>query len=741
MPRRAKGDFLSPYHFKKLQLELRLTFDGKYDQDHPFPKRLIVELSNKEIPGAPSFGTLNAFFTESDSAKDWFEEWIMTYLCQQLPEKDENYSWELYQAENSVPEEFKKLEGGYLDSPDWHERVTDWILKDLTDLGSSQSDHIHQNSTNTNDNDKDSESSSISHGESEATVMGGKNEKEQKVEPSRYDIVADKIILAIKKLSERHVLGLIITSIGVLIALIALIVHWPEQSLKEDAKSKKGQKRLTVPDHTKLRGSNRDDSFHVVVLKLRATAKCSDEPKYIQQDIKLKLDDVITKDESIIVDTLDIMGVDLMNYQRDSLGRALRCDILIWGKYKDKCYKPTSVTMYWASFIGNKEYIEYAQSLILNTDADSLEEEYSIAMSHIVNIVLGEKYIKNKDFEGAFTTYNQMLEAHPECALAPVKQAKLYAKFNKLSHQDYYSVLQKAYSVDSGDFSLNQLMGLWYTASQDYTKALHYYNKMHVEGGSGNAYYYYSIGELEYLRRNYEKAKEHLVLAAELKPNNPHILSLLGSCYISLGEDTTKAVELHERAYKLAPRNVYIMRHLANAYWQVFRDLSSAREMAKKAFELDPTNWQNVVEYAELCFKKKDTVNEIPLRGRSLFIWYLKHNSEDNAIRNALAGYYMKTLKIDSCVYHLKKALENDTINYFIYLNLATVLWNFRRDSEAFQYYNKAEALYIKYHNDSSYMRNLRPTIFPAVMRKWKPEWVYAPRSYLKKHGGFIKIR
>lgn len=88
--------------------------------------------------------------------------------------------------------------------------------------------------------------------------------------------------------------------------------------------------------------------------------------------------------------------------------------------------------------------------------------------------------------------------------------------------------------------------------------------------------------------QQYDEALARAQLAAQLAPNEPDVLSLLGSLYLQLGQ-TEPAIAVLERAKRLDTENPLVWFALGSAYFGETKYLRAA-ESLEKGLELEPEN-------------------------------------------------------------------------------------------------------------------------------------------------------
>ncbi len=121
--------------------------------------------------------------------------------------------------------------------------------------------------------------------------------------------------------------------------------------------------------------------------------------------------------------------------------------------------------------------------------------------------------------------------------------------------------------------------GQWRRAEADFLKAL----ELQPEQPYVMNYLAYSWVEQKV---NLDEAKQMLVRAVELRPNDGYIVDSLGWVYFRLGNYDDAVIYL-ERAVELKPQDPVINDHLGDAYWRVGRE-QEARFQWHRALSFEP---------------------------------------------------------------------------------------------------------------------------------------------------------
>jgi tetratricopeptide (TPR) repeat protein len=174
----------------------------------------------------------------------------------------------------------------------------------------------------------------------------------------------------------------------------------------------------------------------------------------------------------------------------------------------------------------------------------------------------------------------------------------LFRKGNLLRAQERFDEAVVAYdraterlpSLEAQHWSLLYYRGIslerskqWGRAEADFLQAL----VLEPEQPFVMNYLAYSWVELE---RNLDRAKEMLVRAVELRPDDGYIVDSLGWVYFRLGEYENAVPQL-ETAVELRPQDPVINDHLGDAFWRIGRR-TEARFQWRRALSLEPEDDQ-----------------------------------------------------------------------------------------------------------------------------------------------------
>ncbi len=137
------------------------------------------------------------------------------------------------------------------------------------------------------------------------------------------------------------------------------------------------------------------------------------------------------------------------------------------------------------------------------------------------------------------------------------------------------------------------LLGQYYFNKNDYEKAEPLFHRIIKQNNNMNnpniwslASAYIGLGGIELRRDRLSQAKEHFEEAYKLKPNDPAILTNLGSVYMLLG-NYAAATRFLEASLKANPRNAVIHNNLATMYLDLGQ-YEKAISSSQRAVEIFP---------------------------------------------------------------------------------------------------------------------------------------------------------
>ena len=116
--------------------------------------------------------------------------------------------------------------------------------------------------------------------------------------------------------------------------------------------------------------------------------------------------------------------------------------------------------------------------------------------------------------------------------------------------------------------------------------------------------YYYSLGQLEELKHDFDKAMQYYLKAIELDPTYEPAYTGIGGIYYENG-DYKSEVAFYEKAYSLAANDYEVISDLASAYEDVGR-YGDAIRMYRKAIEFKPDDKDSMFELAFLSILTGD---------------------------------------------------------------------------------------------------------------------------------------
>jgi tetratricopeptide (TPR) repeat protein len=117
-------------------------------------------------------------------------------------------------------------------------------------------------------------------------------------------------------------------------------------------------------------------------------------------------------------------------------------------------------------------------------------------------------------------------------------------------------------------------------------------------------------GYTAFMANNFQKAKEYLTRAMDIKYNDPNVYYYLGKTHLALSEKD-KAYKVLDAGIRLFPSNKELVLTQANLYIEDGK-LNELEKILDKAIQLDPKNSDLKINLATVCekIKEKDKTNE-----------------------------------------------------------------------------------------------------------------------------------
>lgn len=243
-------------------------------------------------------------------------------------------------------------------------------------------------------------------------------------------------------------------------------------------------------------------------------------PRVANLDVNnLSEEKILQKKKEIIIKRVEERG----NRLRENVKKTLRPLGRVWGDAQ---------TRFRSYFAKVETLLRHEQSVKAREQrADQDPQEREIKLSHLVQEA--EQYLKLGDFEKAENLFISAVKVDPKAASAYRGLGDTYAAKNSLeeARQTYRFLLQLEPDDDSVLVKLAEIA----ESQGDLEEAIGYYQQAVLLNDSFSPRYYH-IAEL-LLRVNQPKtAREAIVAAAELEPQNPKYLDLMTEIAIICGD-------------------------------------------------------------------------------------------------------------------------------------------------------------------------------------------------------------
>jgi len=197
------------------------------------------------------------------------------------------------------------------------------------------------------------------------------------------------------------------------------------------------------------------------------------------------------------------------------------------------------------------------------------------------------------------------------------------------------------------------------------------------------SYIEFFLGELEYIKGDYESALLHYIQAVKQNSKNPFFLKNLGVTYSLLGKEK-KAIELFERALKINPDNYNSLRSKGVSLSKFGKD-KQAIELFDRALEINPDDYKSLRSKGVSLSKFGKDEQAIELFERAL-----KINPDDyNSLRSKGVSL-SKFGKDEQAIELFNRALKIKPNDYQSMWSKGVSLSKFGKDEQAIELFDMA---------------------------------------------------
>lgn len=295
---------------------------------------------------------------------------------------------------------------------------------------------------------------------------------------------------------------------------------------------------------------------------------------------------------------------------------------------------------------------------------------------------LGNLYFDLKNYDRAIACFKRVLYLKPDDIKALNNMAITYYKKGekergiKLLEQ----VIQQYPDRQKGYIDLATI----YMKAKEFAKA-----EQVIKRGleiKEDPEFYFVLGNMEYERKKYQKARKYYKRMIELAPNDPRGYNNLALVEIAMGNERT-AIELYEKALEINPD----YREAKSNYNSLLKYLKKKEggtlSMEKEAYRaLMDENYQRAIELYNKLLSKPEGATNFAYKINLGYAYY-KVNDYTNAEKylyegltdkkneffekfNTLGNIYYRTNRPDSAIWAYKKVLAHDPDDYMAKYNL-----------------------------------------------------------------------
>jgi len=212
------------------------------------------------------------------------------------------------------------------------------------------------------------------------------------------------------------------------------------------------------------------------------------------------------------------------------------------------------------------------------------------------------------------------------------------------------------------------------------------------------------------LNRDYQKAKELLIKADEIKPNNLSVLNNLGTAYKELG-DEKESINYYEKIIKINSKHTNAQYNLGAAYYNS-KNFEKAKNFFKKTVELQPNFARAFISLANVYAELKEYENAVSNYQKAIEI-----NPDLVSAHNNLGLVFRSLGDYENAINCYEKAIKIKPDHAGAYHNLALALKELGKFDQAIKAHVKA----IKYEPENLtnyfYLSELKESILDSNLK------------------------
>ena len=212
------------------------------------------------------------------------------------------------------------------------------------------------------------------------------------------------------------------------------------------------------------------------------------------------------------------------------------------------------------------------------------------------------------------------------------------------------------------------------------------------------------------LNRDYQRAKELLIKANEIKPNNLSVLNNLGTAYKELGYEK-ESINYYEKIIKINPKHTNALYNLGVAFYNL-KNFEKAKFFFKKTAEIQPNFARAFVSLANVYAELKEYENAVSNYQKAIEI-----NPDLVSAHNNLGLVFRSLSDYENAINCYEKAIKIKPDHAGAYHNLALALKELGKFDQAIEAHVKA----IKYEPENLtnyfYLSELKESILDSELK------------------------